>query len=54
MQQGIDSRAMFAVFVTGLPGLLLLAAVGAILGSGLHLAVALSKAQDACYVSETE
>ena len=54
MQQGIDSRAMFAVFVTGLPGLLLLAAAGAILGSGLHLAVALSKAQDACYVSETE
>lgn len=54
MQQGIDSRAMFAVFVTGLPGLLLLAAAGAILGSGLHLAVAQSKAQDACYVSETE
>lgn len=54
MQQGIDSRAMLAVFVTKLPRLLLMAVAGAVLGSGLYLMAALSRAQDLCYVSETE
>ncbi len=54
MQQGIDSRAMFAVLVTRLPRLLILAVAGAVLGSGLNLVVMLSKAKDICYVAETE
>ena len=35
-QQGIDSRAMFAAFMRNIPMLLVLAAAGAILGSGLN------------------
>lgn len=54
MQQGIDSRAMFATYMIKLPGLLILAVAGAILGSGLNLFVALSRVKDICYVSETE
>lgn len=54
MHQGIDSRAMFATYITKLPGLLILAVTGAILGSGLNLFVVLVKTQEACYVSETE
>lgn len=54
MQQGVDSRAMLATFIMKLPKLLILAVAGAILGSGLHLLVVLVKAQDRCYVSETE
>lgn len=54
MRQGIDSRAMFATFVTKLPGLLALAVAGAILGSGLNLLVVMVRAQELCYVSETE
>lgn len=54
MQQGVDSRAMLATFIMKLPKLLILAVAGAILGSGLHLLVVLVKAQDRCYISETE
>lgn len=54
MQQGIDSRAMFATYITKLPGLFLLAAAGAVLGSGLNLLVVMVKTQDICYVSETK
>lgn len=54
MQQGIDSRAMFATFVTKLPRLFVLAVAGAIVGSGLNLFVVLVKTQDICYVSETK
>ena len=54
MQQGIDSRAMFATYITKLPRLLILAVAGALLGSGLNLFVTLVKTQDVCYVSETE
>lgn len=54
MQQGIDSRALFATYITKLPGLFLLAVAGAILGSGLNLIVVLVKTQDVCYVSETK
>lgn len=53
-QQGIDSRAMLAVFITRLPRLLILAVAGAVAGSGLNLLVVLIKAQSRCYVSETE
>lgn len=54
MQQGIDSRAMFATFITRLPRLLMLAVAGAVAGSGLNLLVVLVKAQSRCYVSEME
>ena len=54
MQQGVDSRALFATFITKLPRLLVFAVAGAILGSGLNLFVVLVKAQHRCYVSETE
>lgn len=54
MQQGIDSRAMFATYITKLPRLLILAVAGALLGSGLNLFVTLVKTRDVCYVSETE
>lgn len=54
MQQGVDSRAMFATFIMRLPRLAILAMAGAILGSGLHLLVVLAKSQNRCYVSETE
>lgn len=53
MQQGIDSRAMFATFITKLPMLLVLAAAGAILGSGLNLLIVLGRIREVCYVSET-
>lgn len=53
-QQGIDSRALFAVFITRLPVLLLWAVAGAVLGSGLHLLTALVRQRDTVYVSETE
>lgn len=54
IQQGIDSRAMLATFMTRLPRLLMLAVAGAVAGSGLNLLVVLVKAQNRCYVSETE
>ncbi|MDE6053169.1 MAG: hypothetical protein K2G55_05290 [Lachnospiraceae bacterium] len=54
MQQGVDSRAMFATFIIKLPKLFILAVAGAILGSGLNLFVVLVKLQNRCYVSETE
>lgn len=54
MQQGIDSRALFATYLTKLPRLLVLAVAGAILGSGLHLFVVLVKTREVCYLSETE
>lgn len=54
MQQGVDSRALFAAFVTKLPRLLILAVAGAVVGSGLYLLIVLVKMQDICYVSETE
>ncbi|MDE7476799.1 MAG: hypothetical protein K2M91_02425, partial [Lachnospiraceae bacterium] len=54
MQQGVDSRAMFATFITKLPKLLVLTVVGAVLGSGLHLLITLIRIQEICYVSETE
>jgi len=52
--QGIDSRALFATFITKLPWLFLLAVAGAVLGSVLNLVVVLGRMQDICYVSETE
>ncbi|MDE7322983.1 MAG: hypothetical protein K2N73_09730 [Lachnospiraceae bacterium] len=54
MQQGIDSKAVFATYLTRLPVLILLAVAGAVLGSGLHLLIALAAARDPVYVSETE
>lgn len=54
MQQGVDSRALFAVFVTKLPRLLVLAVAGAVLGSGLRLMIVGIQMQESCYVSETE
>lgn len=54
MEQGVDSRALFATFVTKLPGLMILAVAGAAAGSALNLLVVLVKMQDVCYVSETE
>lgn len=54
MQQGVDSRALFAVFIRNLPSLFLLAVAGAVLGSGLNLLVALVQSRDPVYVSETE
>lgn len=54
MQQGIDSRAMFATFIIKMPKLLILAVTGAILGSGLNLFVVLVNLPKRCYVSETE
>lgn len=54
MQQGVDSRAMFATFIMKLPKLLILAVAGAIVGSGLNLLVVLVRLQDCCFVSETE
>lgn len=52
--QGIDSRAMLATYITRLPVLFLLAAAGAVLGSGLNLLIALTAAREPVYVSETE
>lgn len=54
MQQGVDSRAMLAAFITKLPRLLILAVAGAIAGSGLNLLFVLIRAQNRCFVSETE
>lgn len=54
MQQGIDSKAVLATYLTRLPALLLLAVAGAVLGSGLHLLMALAAAREPVYVSETE
>lgn len=54
MQQGVDSRAMFAEYMVKLPKLLILAVAGAILGSGLNLLITLVRSQQICYVSETE
>ena len=53
-QQGIDSRAMFAAFMRNLPMLLVLAAAGAILGSGLNVFLVLLQSRDTVFVSETE
>lgn len=52
--QGIDSKAMLATYITRLPLFLLLAAVGAALGSGLCLLVAVAGAEGDIFVSETE
>lgn len=54
MQQGVDSRALFATFIRKLPILLLTAVAGAVLGSGLHLLITLIETRDVMYVSETE
>lgn len=54
MQQGIDSKAVLATYLTRLPVLFLLAVAGAVLGSGLHLLIALAEAREAAYISETE
>lgn len=54
MQQGVDSRAMFATFMTKLPKLFILTVAGAVLGSGLNLLITLVRVQEICYVSETE
>lgn len=54
MQQGVDSRALFAALIRKLPILLLTAVAGAVLGSGLHLIITLIETRDVTYVSETE
>ncbi len=54
MQQSIDSKAVLATYLTRLPVLFLLAVAGAVLGSGLHLLMALAAAREPVYVSETE
>lgn len=51
---GIDSKALFAIYMIKLPRLLILTMAGAVLGSGLSLIVVLLQMQERCYVSETE
>lgn len=53
-QQGVDSRALLATLIRRLPELLILAAAGAVIASGIYLLVALVASRDAMYVSETE
>ncbi|MCD8038339.1 MAG: hypothetical protein LUE96_04565 [Lachnospiraceae bacterium] len=54
IRQGIDSKALLVTLICGLPRLLLLAAAGAVLGSGFYLAAALYASGNAMLVSETE
>lgn len=54
VQQGIDSKAMLTIYITKLPVLILLAAAGAILCSGLNLLIALTDMKEPVYVSVTK
>lgn len=55
VRQGIDSKALLVTFIRKLPQLLLLAFIGAALGSGLHLAFALyASVNTPSFVAETE
>jgi len=55
VRQGIDSKALLVTLIRKLPRLLLLAAVGAVLGSALNLAFAFyASVYDAAFSVETE
>ena len=55
VRQGIDSKALLVTFIKRLPQLLLLALIGAVLGSGLYLAFALyASVNMPSFVAETE
>jgi capsular polysaccharide biosynthesis protein len=54
MKQGIDSKALVTTLIMKLPILLVIAVIGAIVGSGLNLILALYEKSNAKYVSETK
>lgn len=53
-QQGVDSRALFAIVVRKLPVLVGLAIAGAVVGSSFYLLIFFIKSRNVTYVSETE
>lgn len=53
-QQGVDSKALLVVVLQKLPMLLIVAIVGAIVASGIHLFAVFVASRNVMYVSETE